>query len=283
MSFRGLLIGAVLLAGLGQTQDLRLYFSLVQQGRLAEVRQSVPELLKQYPNHPAIKYLHALTVTDGDSSVALFRDLIENHGGSEYAGAAAMKIGEYLYARGLYSQAGVQLRQIPLYYSSSPHIQRAMDLMVNSYKATGEIDSAAYYLARFKRRYPDLNYDYGIGGLDEIEVPPGEVELVKLDKAQVQQKLQEAEPPARPQPKAAVPRPWIVQVGAFGNYANALSLKTSLEENGYTVEIHEVASANRRLHAVRVVRFASRDQAGTIGDELKRNYGLNYLVMNRPE
>ncbi|MBC8403195.1 MAG: SPOR domain-containing protein [Candidatus Marinimicrobia bacterium] len=266
-----------------QAQDLRLYFALLQEGRVAEVRQSLPELLKQNPNHPGVAYLQAMTVTDGDSALQLYQTIIWKYPQSEYAAEAAMKIGEYLYSRGLYSQASRQLHSIPILYPQSNHLQRAIDLMVNSYFATGELDSAAYYLARFKRKYPRLNYDYGIPGLDDIAVPPPEVELVKLNQEQVQQKLLQSKKPVAKTIVADTPRPWVVQVGAFGKYNNATSLKSMLVQNGYDVEINEVSSNNRRLFAVRVVRYSSRNQARKIGNELKQNYKLNYMVMNRPE
>ena len=266
-----------------QAQDLRLYFALLQEGRVAEVRQSLPELLKQNPNHPGVAYLQAMTITDGDSSLNLYQTIIRKYPQSEYAAEAAMKIGEYLYSRGLYSQASRQLHSIPVMYPQSNHLQRAIDLMVNSYFATGELDSAAYYLARFKRKYPRLNYEYGIPGLDDIAVPSPEVELVKLNQEQVQQKLQQSKKPVAKTIVADMPRPWVVQVGAFGQYNNATSLKSMLVQNGYDAEINEVSSNNRRLFTVRVVRYSSRNQARKIGNELKQKYKLNYMVMNRPE
>ncbi len=265
-----------------QGQDLRLYFSLLQEGRVGEVRQTLPELIRQYPNDPGVAYLRAMVETDGDSALTMYRDIERRHPKSEYAAEAAMKIGEYLYSRGLYSQASQQLYKIPLRYSQSKHIQRSMDLMVNSFMATGELDSAAHYLTRFKRLHPRLNYNYGIPGLEEIEIPPAEVELVKLDPGQVQKKLEQKNPVTKPKVKDT-PRPWIVQVGAFGKYDNALSLKSTLVQGGYNVEINEVSSNNRRLFAVRVVRYPNKNQAQKIGNELKQKFKLNYIVMNRPE
>lgn len=266
-----------------KAQDLRLYFALLQEGRVAEVRQTLPELLKQNPDHPGVAYLQAMTVTDGDSSLQLYQTIIRKYPQSEYAAEAAMKIGEYLYSRGLYTQASRQLHSIPVLYPQSNHLQRAIDLMVNSYFATGELDSAAYYLARFKRKYPRLNYDYGIPGLDDIAVPPAEVELVKLNQKQVQQKLQQKVKSDTKPIVENMARPWVVQVGAFGKYNNAISLKSMLVQNGYDVEINEVSSNNRRLFAVRVVRYSSQNQARKIGNELKQKYKLDYMIMNRLE
>ncbi len=278
------LIGLIFSSAGGQ--DLRLYFSLLQEGRTSEVRASIPDLQRQYPNNAGVAYLNALITTDGDSSLQLYQDIIRKHPKSNYAAGAAMKVGEYLYSRGLYTQASRQCRQIPQRYPQAASTQRAIDLMVNSYQATGELDSAAHYLARFKRKFPDLNFNYGIPGLDDIDVPPADVELVKLDQQQARQKLKQTKKPKpipAPPVKKDLPRPWVIQVGAFGNYDNATSLRSKLVQNGFEVDIEQVSSNNRRLHVVRVVRYPSRTEATKIGNELKRRYGLNFLVMNRPE
>ena len=79
-----------------------------------------------------------------------------------------MKIGEYFYTLGLYSQASVQLRFVPMNYPESEHIQRSVDLLVKSYNATGEMDSARFYLSLFKTKYSFLDIDrYNINGVGE--------------------------------------------------------------------------------------------------------------------
>ena len=125
-------------------QSFDSYFDLLAQGHLQEVRDQLPELRSKYPYEPAISYLHILLNSDG----------------------AEMKIGEYLYARGLYSQASQQLKKIPIKYTNSEHFQRAVDLMVSSFSATGEMDSAKFYVSRAKAVRDDLNvghYGFKVG------------------------------------------------------------------------------------------------------------------------
>ncbi|GEM_PF-82506 len=269
-----------------RAQNIEMYLSLIREGRIEEVRTNLPELLSKYPAHPGVLYLKALTTVDGDSSIQQFRRLIERFPNSEYADDAGIKIGEYLYARGLYSQASVQLRNIPLHYPASSHLERAMRLMVRSYQATGEVDSARHYLRVFKRRYPDI--DYSQFGIPDIDVKP-EVALVKVGKDQAKKKIassRKALPKKRKtvqkQPKTTG-KPWVVQVGAFSKYANAKKLKLRLSQSGYQVVLGEVVSNGRRLHTVRVVRYASRSDAIQAGKELKRKFGLDFRVLKNPE
>ena len=63
-------------------------------------------------------------------------------------------------------------------YPKGNYHQRAIDLMVNSYNATGEDDSSKVILAYFKDIYPNLNYEkYGLS----IDNSPREARLIKLD------------------------------------------------------------------------------------------------------
>ena len=43
------------------SQNIDLYFSLVEEGKIDGVRESLPELLSKYPRDPGVLFLKALT------------------------------------------------------------------------------------------------------------------------------------------------------------------------------------------------------------------------------
>lgn len=269
-------------------QNIDLYLALIQEGKLAQVKDDFPTLKEKHPNDPGVLYLEALMTTDGNKSVERFRDLVQNYPKSEFADEASLKIGEYLYSRGLYSQASIQCRSVPLQYPDSPHIQRAVNLMVKSYFATGEVDSARYYVGYVKRHFPDLDVSrYGLTGLDQV--PKGEVNLVRVDPDEAQRKIAAAGvKKSTPDNNSIIfsppkPKPWVVQVGAFGIYDNARRLERNLVSNGYDVIMDEVNSNGRRLHVVRVARYETREKADAVGRELREKFNLDYRVLKRPE
>jgi len=92
-------------------QTFDIYFQLIEEGRTQEVKDQIPELKSKYPYEPAIPFMQALMNGKGDSSIIQFRQFIEKFPDSEYTDDAEMKIGEYMYARGLYSQASQQLKK----------------------------------------------------------------------------------------------------------------------------------------------------------------------------
>ena len=101
--------------------------------------------------------------------------------------------------------------------------------MVNSYIATGEEDSAKYYLRRFGEKYPDLNIrNFGLSGIDNLPDRPA---LVQVDKATAAKKIAKAKetrykPKIKIPPETKTPRPWVVQVGAFRSEEHTSELQS---------------------------------------------------------
>ncbi len=265
-----------------KAQNIHLYLTMLEKGQIQEVEASLPELLSRYPNRPGVYYLQALMTQDGDSSLTLFRKFLERFPDSEYAGPAAMKIGEYLFARGLYSQASLQFKKVLLSFPTNIPHQRAMDLMVNSYIAIGEEDSVVQVLKKLKQIYPTLDYEQY--GFPDLEVQQRDAKLVKLDQKQAARRIKSSRSTGQKKPvPTSRAKPWVVQVGAFSKYSNAKRLKQRLLEKGYRVAIDEVHSNGRRLHVVRVLRYGSKQEAQEVGKELKARMSLDFRVINKPE
>ena len=149
-------------------QNINLFLTLIEKGNLSEVKENLPELLDRYPNEAGVLYIQALVNDDGEEAINQFRTIIDKFPESEFAVDCEMKIGEYLFARGLYSQSSIQFKKTIYKYPKGDHHQRAMDLMVNSYMTTGESDSARVALKTMKQLYPSLKFDhYGFEGMDK--------------------------------------------------------------------------------------------------------------------
>ena len=262
-------------------QNINLYLTLLEKGQFQEVKDNLPELLDRYPDEAGVYYIQALVNEDGDSSIDQFQKIIMNFPSSQFAAKSEMKIGEYFFARGLYSQASTQFKKLIYKYVDAKDHQRALDLMINSYMATGEEDSAKVSLRMIKQLYPSLKFDkYGI---EVIYKDSKEVKLVRLDSDEITKKIKSRKKKKRkPLPKDLL-KPWVIQVGAFGKYENANRLKKQIQSNGYSAEVHAVNSNGKRLHAVRIVRFLSKKDAEKIGKGLKKKFGLDFRVLNNPE
>ena len=58
--------------------------------------------------------------------------------------------------KGLYTQCATLLKNIPINYPRYSQMQRLTDLMINSFNAIGEADSAKYYSLIIKSMFPSI-------------------------------------------------------------------------------------------------------------------------------
>ena len=266
-----------------KAQNIDLYITLLEKGKISEVKENLPELMERYPKYPGIFFLKGLVSNSADEALLNYETLIKDYPNSEYASLSEMKIGEYLFARGLYSQASNQFKKTIINYPIGDHHQIALDLMVNSYLAIGDDDSLKIALINIKDLYPKLDYNkYGINGLNNEK---REAKLVRLDAAIITNRFKEAKEKRQKTKIISKPKvkPWVVQVGAFGKYNNAKRLRNQLQNNGFIAEIHTIYSNGGRLHAVRIVRYEDQSDAEKIGRKLKKKFGLDFRVINNPE
>ena len=242
------------------SQNVDMYISLIHEGQVDGVKEQLPELISKYPNDPGVLYLEALLTNDGMKSLELYSSLLEKFPESKYSADAALKIGEYFYAKGLYSQAGQQLCNIPRIYPRFQDIQRVVDLMVSSFLAIGEEDSVTYYVGIYQNMFPNLDV---------------ESYAMKNNKTLPSSAISK--------PKRMEPKPYLIQIGAFSSIENAKRLKLQVSQIGYDVEIVQVETNGRFLNAVRVVRYKNKSEAERVGKVLKKKLGTDYRVLYRPK
>ena len=239
------------------SQNIDLYFSLIDEGELDGVKENLPELLSKYPSDPGVLFLKAVLTEEGDSAIDQYKNILKKFPKSIYAPKAAMKIGEYFYARGLYTQSATLLKNIPVKYPRFPQMQRLTDLMINSFNAIGESDSAKYYGLMIKSMFPAV----------ETNIERNDSKLFQVFDFNKKSKAY---------------GPYIVQIGAFSSRENANRLKLQVSQLGHDVTINKVDSNGKTFFAVRINRFKSKKKAEQLGKDIKSKLGVNYRVLYRP-
>ena len=202
-----------------------------------------------------------IAVCKGNSEQAseLYNIIIKKFPKSSYSDDAIVKLGEYFYARGLYSQACKQLSQFPRRNPRFYDMQRVIDILISSFQAVGQNDSAKYYISIYQGMFPYLDMQkYGIKPSLVNNIQP------KMEK------------------NIAKSAPYVIQIGAFNNIKNANRLKLQANQIGHEVEIIKVETNDRTLNAVRIVRYQSKNAAEKVGQIVKRKLGVDYRVLYRP-
>ena len=245
----------------------------------------LPAIDQKYPNNPTVMYLKGLLETDGDEAMKIFSNLYNTHPTSDYGDDAVMKVAEYYYAAGLYVQASNWLKKMPIYYSRSEHIERAVKLFLNSLIVSGHRDTAIFYSRVFKRQFPTLDVDGKINHL-----------LQEFEKSKKQKEQAEAQSPEPVEPvditveyKTEVPIDQIdsaldngiysLQSGAYGVLENADQQKINLIIAGFDARITELYRNNKVLYAVRIGYFNSKEDAQQISSLIKTKVDLDTIVV----
>ena len=149
------------------------------------------------------------------------------------------------------------LKNIPNRYPRFSDMQRLSDLMINSFNAIGEPDSAKYYGLIIKSMFPSLetNVDQTDNKLSQVFTFKNKVENLG---------------------------PYVIQIGAFSSQSNAKRLKLQVSQLGHDVTINKVDSNGKIFYAVRVNRYKSKKKAEEIGRDIKSKLGVNYRILYRP-
>ena len=251
------IIFLVFIISILSSQNVGLYFSLIEEGELDGVKENLPELLSKYPNDPGVLFLKATLTEDGESALKQYKYIVKNHPKSTYAPESAMKIGEYFYARGLYTQCASLLKTIPAQYPRYSQMQRLTDLMISSFNAIGEADSAKYYSLIIKSMFPTI----------ETNIETGDNKLSQVFSFKK---------------KTESLGPYVIQIGAFSSKENAKRLKLQVSQLGHDVSINKIESNGKTFYAVRINRYKSKKKAEEIGKDIKSKLGVNFRVLYRP-
>ena len=246
---------------------------------------SLPTIEQEYPNNPSVMYLKGLLETNGEKAMLIFSKLYNVHPTRDYGDDAVMKVAEYYYAAGLYVRAADWLKKMPIYYSRSEHIDRAVKLFLNSLIVSGHKDTAIFYSRVFERQFPYLDIDEKINSLirdfeksdqvaketydqSSVIIKQKDISINTLGNSQIDQKNAQQ-----------LRGLYSLQTGAFSVRANAELQKIDLTMVGFQGRITELYRNNRALYAVRIGYYNSKDDAQKIGYKIKTILNLDTIVV----
>ena len=245
----------------------------------------LPTMEQRYPNNPSLMYLKGLLETNGEEAKTIFAKLYNTHPTSEYGDDAVMKVSEYYYAAGLYVQAAIWLKKMPIYYSRSEHIERAVKLFLNSLIVSGHKDTAIFYSRVFKRQFPHLDVD---GKINNLLLDFEKADQAKVDaKEYASKNLKPEVSPIKIMDETPIVTfntdnshgIYSLQTGAYSVRENAESQKINLIIAGFSARINELYKSQRRLYAVRIGHFNSKEDAQKVGAQIKAKLDINTIVI----
>ena len=229
---------------------------------------SLPMIEQEYPNNPSVMYLKGLLETDGEKAMTIFSKLYNTHPTSDYGDDAVMKVAEYYYVAGLYVQAADWLKKMPIYYSRSEHIERAVKLFLNSLIVSGLKDTAIFYSRVFERQFPKLDVDGKVNDL-----------LRDFEKSNKAKKRTLEQIPTDQNNTNGSFGMYSLQSGAYSVRKNAELQKTNLVIAGFGARIVELYKDNKVLYVVQIGYYETKDGAWEVGFQIKTKLNLKTIIV----
>lgn len=230
-----------------QDSDVQRYIGMVNAGQIDDVRKEIPALQEKYPNSPGVLYVQGLVAREGAEAARVYQSIVDNFPKSKYADAALFRVYQFYYALGLYRTAELKMNQLKQDYPNSRYLRPDA-------KETSEL-------------------------AEEVERPP--VPSTRDTSAIVAPAGTEKPAVASPAPSAVTPSSFALQVGAYGTQVNAEKQRKFFAERGYSVELITKVRDTKTLFVVLLGSFATYDEAKAKGEELKKKYKVNSMVVPR--
>ena len=234
-----------------QSPNVENFLSMIDAGQAEQVRAEVPSLLAQYPNNPGVLYLQAVLTTDGAEAVRLYQNIVDNFPKSEWADDALFKVYKFYQAIGLFRTADIKLNQLKTNYPESKHVTGDVDMPPVTENGTDTAEARA------------------------TETPAQSPAITKSDST-----TPVLSPVKQPVPPATTGI-YTLQVGVYSTAANAGKQKLFFEYQKYAAEVATKMKGSKELFAVYVGSYATADEATAAGDEIKRSFNIDYIVVTR--
>ncbi|MCX7909627.1 MAG: SPOR domain-containing protein [Ignavibacteria bacterium] len=112
-----------------QSEKIKEYLKMVDEGKITEVKLALPDLLAEYPNDPGVQFLHASVLDDASKAVEIYEKIIRTYPQSEYADECYWRIIQYYALKGEVERASRELENYKKAFPNSLFITPASDLV----------------------------------------------------------------------------------------------------------------------------------------------------------
>ncbi len=237
----------------------------LQEDRLDEIKDELPDVIKKYPDHPTVLFLQGVFARDADTALGFYEKIVANYGDSKYADNALFRIAQYYYSRKYYQKAADSFAYFIDHYPASRLNDDAQYLLCQSMMAQGKMDSAKECLRNFIKRSPRSPYvDLAVMDLESSHLWSDET----VEKSLQQKTLPESK------------YKYALQVGAFSKKKNAQQVARKMQRAGLAARVVRINRARRTLYAVWVGKFETTALARNFARNHRDVLGKDYRIVD---
>jgi len=249
-----------------------------------ELKNRLDAVKRKYPNSPVPLFLEAYTEENGDRSLDLYKQIIQNYPDSKFVDDAQLRVAQYYYAIGSYVTARQYVDNLVDQFPESPLVVETKYLAARCLIASGYYISAEDELKKIIRDYsrsPFKSYaKQDLASLDELSKESNMDNLSKPVNNTPQ--FHGVNNPTDQQFKTMKSKgKYTIQIGAFRDRNNALSQKEIYSQKGYLVTLDSKLVNSNLLHLVWVGEFDTEEQAARFGEVFKNLHSVSFHVVRK--
>ncbi len=246
---------------LAQTSDPD-FDSILSSTHSDDFKDKVLAFVEAHPGTPEALFLRAIAMENARKSVQLYNQLVTDYPNSGLADRAIYRIAQYYFSRGLYVAARREFLRVLEDQSNSGLAGDATYFAAACLCASGQMETCRSELRNFLNLYPDSELS----------------DLAKEDLGELKEIIGNG---VRERSIEKVKGEFSLQVGAFSVAENAQRLQSYFEKLGLQAEVVQRTQDNEKLFLVWVGSYASKEAASLAGENLKRDYGKPYRIVER--
>jgi tetratricopeptide (TPR) repeat protein len=244
----------------GQVEVQKLV-TLWQNEQLNLLQSLLPAAVKKYPQNPTSQFFVALFDKNGEPAYTRYKSEM-NRFPIELADDGLMKMAQYHQIKGEYGQAADYYKTLIRRYPNSPLTDDARYQRCQCYMAEGNTDSARISLQQFIQS--DKRSAFLDWAILDLESLAGEKVLTKPIPA-VTPDLDE----------------FFIQVGAYRMMDNAKQYLKKLREAGFDAQVAEKKVGDKKLFALWIGRFNSREDATDFAKKNVVVFAPDYTIVSK--
>lgn len=234
-----------------QSEKIKEYLRMIDEGRVTEVKLALPDLLAEYPNDPGVQFLHASVLEDASKAVEIYEKIIRTYPKSEYANECYWRIIQY-------------------------------------YALKGEIERAVRELDNFKKEFPNSSFispasdlvrmALNISKYNPSRLPPTKKEEPAKD---VLKEYSKDAPKPLPKSEPSKKESYALQVGLYSTIEAAKAETERFKSMRLRADIYTKVVDNVTMYAVIIGDYPSREKAEAEKSTVQSKCGCNPIIIQK--
>ncbi|MBN1349407.1 tetratricopeptide repeat protein [candidate division KSB1 bacterium] len=285
-------LSVLMMSAFGWSQSIE---KILSEKELSTIQERVDVYLRDHPNATGILYLKALVEPDAEKAIQQYRQLIAKYPDCAYVDDARFRIAQYHYARSLYGIARRQFQELIHTHPGSSLKDDAAYFAAQCLFALNDNTNAYRELETFIAQYPnsslcalareDLQAEKSLaatpGRMNRRRRDPNQNSWLSLQKSTIDESNKQTAPTETNQ-SAKDDAKFTLQIGAFSSRTNAVNQKKYFTDKGYSATLSTKYLNGKTYYVVYLNKFKTRESAALLGEKLKSDYRVQYVIVQLP-